>query len=111
MGALYIMRYLGQADSGRGSVYFGKGMIVGSDVGGVRYMGTYRESGGRVRGNMTLTAAEGPAMLVTGRTLPTGHSVPLAIDWPSNFYNGSTQQVTVMGRPIRVTFEKIADIP
>jgi hypothetical protein len=104
------MRYLGQTGIGAGAMYIGKGKVAGVDVGGGRYEGKYTEQDGRLKGTATLSAPQG-AVLVTGQQMPAGAKIPLAVDWPSNFANGAAQPISVAGRTVQVTFEKIADIP
>ena len=111
MSALYAMRYLGQSGIGMGVIYIGKGVIVGVDVTNGRYSGTYTEEGGRIKTTATLSAPPGGAILVTGDRLPPGQSIPLTADWPANFADGSAQEITIMGRSVQVTFEKIGDVP
>jgi hypothetical protein len=110
MSALYAMRYLGQTGVGAGAVYVGKGMIVGADVGNGRYHGTYTEAGGRLKATLTLTMASA-GVLVTGQQVPAGTKIPMTADWPADFANGQAQSITVAGRQVQVTFEKIGDIP
>lgn len=109
MAALYEMHYLGQTGVGGGAIYVGNGQIAGVDVGGGRYHGTYTESGGRIRGTATLTSAV-DMPLVTGQQVPAGTQIPLTVDWPSNFADGNAQAINVAGRPVQVTFQKIADL-
>lgn len=109
MSALYIMRYSGAASGGFGSIYLGRGAIVGVDVGNGRYHGTYAEGGGRLRGNVTLNMPTGGA-LVTGQQVPAGTSIPMSFDWPSNFTSGA-QSISVQGRTVTVSFEKVGDVP
>lgn len=110
MGALYAMRYLGATGVGIGAIYIGKGKIVGVDAANGRYHGTFTEQNGRIKAAVTLSAPQG-AVLVTGVPMPPGTSISLTADWPANFANGQPQQVTVAGKPVSVTFEKIGDVP
>ncbi len=110
MSALYAMRYLGQSGIGMGAVYIGRGSIVGVDVSNGRYHGTYTEENGRVKGNVTLSSPPGGSVLVTGDPLPAGQSIPLTIDWPSDFANGDARELSLMGHPVQVTIEKIGDV-
>lgn len=110
MSALYTMRYLGGVGIGMGAIYVGKGTVVGVDVTGGRYKGNYTDSNGRLKGTVTATFPSG-AQLVTGMSVPPGGAIQLALDWPVNFANGQAQQVSVSGRPVQVTLEKIGDIP
>lgn len=110
MSALYAMQYVGQTGIGAGAIYIGKGAIVGADVGGGRYNGTYTEGAGRLKGNVVLSAPQG-ATLVNGQKLSPGSTLQLTVDWPVSFANGQPQPITVGGRQVQVKFEKIGDIP
>jgi hypothetical protein len=109
MSAFYAMNYVGQTGTGGGAVYVGNGKIVGIDVGNLRYNGTYTEAGGRMKGTVALTAPTG-GTLVTGATLPAGSRLNLTLDWPTHFSDGKLQIVTIEGRQVHVTFEKVGDI-
>lgn len=123
MSALYAMRYVGTGGgprrgsragspgAGFGTVYIGKNIVVGVDAANARYNGTYTEEGGRLRFSGQLSGPQGGAMLVTGHSLPQGQSIPLNADWPSNFDNGATQQIMLMGQPVQVRLEKIGEVP
>lgn len=111
MSAFYTMQYEGiPGNIGVGALYVGKGVVVGADVAGGRYHGSYSESGGRLKGTVTLSmVADG--MLVTGQAVPAGTKIPLTIDWPSNFADGKPHAVSVQGKPVYVLFQKVGDIP
>jgi hypothetical protein len=109
MSSFYIMRYQGQTGAAFGAIYIGRGIIIGVDAGNGRYRGTYTEASGRLRGSLTLTLPSGGS-LVTGQTVPPGTAIPINFDWPVHFTDGS-QQVSVQGQQVHVTFEKIGDIP
>ncbi len=110
MSALYMMQYVGVAGGGAGAIYIGKGKILGMDIAGGRYAGSYTEQGGRLKGNATLSMPQG-GQLVTGQQVPPGTKIPLTTDWPADFANGRPQTVMVAGRSVQVAFEKIGDIP
>lgn len=111
MSALYVMKYAGQADAGGGAVYIGRGKVLGVDITGIKYDGSYTEGAGRMKGTVTLISPPGGASLVTGLQLSGGQKIPLTIDWPSNFASGQPQQLGVAGRSVSVKFEKIGDVP
>lgn len=109
-GALYKMVYAGREDAGAGVLYIGKGVVIGIDIGDVRYKGTYvvNESLIQVKINMT---ANSDGTLVTGSTFPRGTSIPITADLPNDFSNGSIQKILIAGQPVNVAFEKLDDIP
>lgn len=113
MSAFYIMKYAGQAGVGGGTLYIGKGVIVGTDVLGAKYEGKYTESNGRMRGTVKMTAPPGGAPLVTGQHVPSGAMFELQFDFPADrFADGTPQSMLgVGGRPVQVMFEKIRDLP
>ncbi|MBR2813501.1 MAG: hypothetical protein IKE60_02540 [Reyranella sp.] len=109
MSAMYEMQYQGVAGGGHGAIYIGKGKIVGIDVTGARYSGTYT-NGQTLSGSATLTSAGG--VLVTGAPIPPGTKVPITFaNLPLNLGNGQFVQVSVGGNPVNVAFHKIDDIP
>lgn len=107
--ALYAMTYAGKADVGGGAIFIGNGKVSGIDTGNIRYRGTYSEEGGRLKLNAMLSTPTG-ATLVTGDQLPPGTKLQLIADWPANFEDGEQLQITVGGKPVTVSFEKIDDI-
>ena len=111
MSALYVMRYMGQSDTGAGALYIGKGIVVGVDAGNIRYRGTYTQSEGRLRADVTMTAATGGSTLVTGDSLAAGQSLQITADWPEDFADGTDQKISIAGRQVSVVFEKVDDIP
>ena len=109
MSALYQMRYQGVAGNGHGSMYIGKGVVVGIDISGTRCHGTYTSSAATIDGTATLTSAGGA--LVTGQNLPAGGTVAVTFSLPAGFDDGKYHQITVGGKPVGVSFNKIGDIP
>jgi hypothetical protein len=109
MSALYQMRYQGVAGNGHGSMYIGKGVVVGIDISGTRCHGTYIASAATIDGTATLTSAGGA--LVTGQNLPAGGTVPITFSLPARFDDGKYYPITVGGKPVGVSFNKIGDIP
>jgi hypothetical protein len=109
--ALYQMRYQGVSGSaGHGALYVGKGKIVGIDITGARYVGSYTSTAMTISGSVQLTSAGG--VLVTGLPVPAGTKVPISFqNLPEDLGNGSFVQVMVNGQPVMVAFDKIDDIP
>jgi hypothetical protein len=112
MSAFYIMKYFGEAGVGGGTLYIGKGVIVGLDVQGGKIEGTYKMANGRMVGTVTLTAPPAGASLVTGQHIPGGTMFNLSIDFPETFADGTPQSMRGLeGRPLQVVFEKVRDLP
>lgn len=109
MSALYQVKYHGVAGEGHGAVYVGKGKVLGVDITGARYEGSYTDLGSAISGTVTLTSAGG--QLVTGQPVPSGTKVPIKFNLPQNLGNGQFQQITVGGSPVSVAFDKIGDVP
>lgn len=110
MSALYSMTYSGLTGLGGGAVYVGRGVVLGGDVGGGRYHGTYTQQNGTLNVEVTLTFPAG-GQLVTGQDMPAGSRLEMTATWPENFADGKPQPIMVAGRPVQVTFEKIGDVP
>jgi|HubBroStandDraft_4_1064222.scaffolds.fasta_scaffold103275_3 hypothetical protein len=109
MSALYQMRYQGVAGNGHGAMYIGKGVVVGIDISGARYHGTYTLSGTTIDGTATLTSSGGT--LVTGQDLPAGGTVAITFSLPAGFDDGQYHPVMGGGRRVGVSFNKIGDVP
>jgi hypothetical protein len=108
MSALYVMRYEGVAGVGHGAVFIGKGKILGVDIKGAKYEGTYSSKNGGLSGAATLTSAGGE--LVTGEAVPAGTKVQIVFDLAANQANGEFQ-LRIGGQPVRVLLAKIGDVP
>jgi hypothetical protein len=113
MSAFYLMKYVGEAGVGGGTLYIGKGVVVGTDVQGGKFEGQYTVVNGRMRGAVKMTSPPGGASLVTGQFVPGGATFDLMFDFPADtFADGKPQQmIGVGGRPLKVIFEKIRDLP
>jgi hypothetical protein len=113
MSALYIMKYAGRAGVGGGTLYIGKGVIVGVDVQGSKLEGSYILVNGRMRGAVKITQPPEGGGLVTGQFLPGGFQYELNFDFPAEtFDDGTPQSMTGFGsEPLLVIFEKVRDLP
>lgn len=109
MSALYKGQYQGVTGFGGGVYYIGRGRILGMDVTGASYDGSYSQQGNRMQGTATLSSAGGT--LVTGQPVPPGTKVTITFDWPTNFADGQYRAVHVGGQPVQVAFTKIGDVP
>src|SRR4051812_37562504 len=92
MSAFYIMKYAGHAGVGGGTLYIGKGVIVGVDVKGAKLEENYRVVNGRMSGSFRMTAPPQGAKLVTGQALPGGATFDLNFDFPAETFDDGTPQ-------------------
>jgi hypothetical protein len=115
MSAFYIMRFTGQAGVSGGTLYIGKGVVVGTDVHGGKYQGEYVEANGRMRGSVRMTVPAGGVSrsLVTGQRAPGGATFDLDFDFPvDTFANGAPQHMRGVGSNlVQIILEKIIDLP
>lgn len=110
MSALYKMTYGGEASTGQGAIFIGNGKILGIDIGDIWYEGEYWEENGSVRMQAKMTAKSPGAILVTGRCLSVGETIPIDATWPVEMEPGELHQISVAGRPVNLTLQKIGDI-
>lgn len=109
MSALYQLRFQGVAGQAHGSLYLGRGVLLGIDVMGGRYNGSYTEDSGRLVGKASVRVAA--EMLVTGQAVPAGTVVPIGFNLPASFADGGYHEVTVAGQSVNIAFEKLGDVP
>jgi hypothetical protein len=110
MASLYAIQYSGQTGVGAGALYVGNGVIVGFDMSGGRYDGTYKDNGDYINGAISLSVPGGGA-LVTGDNLPAGASIQIPVDWPADLGNGEPMQLKIGERTVQVVLTKMADVP
>ena len=109
MSALYQLSYEGLIGFGHGALYIGKGLLLGSDAGGGRYRGSYKEENGRLVGSLSLIASS--ASSVAGQPLPSGQVLEIPVDLPLDFADGRYHPMLVGGTHVGIAFAKIGDIP
>jgi hypothetical protein len=112
MGAFYIMKYFGRAGAGGGTLYIGKGVVVGIDIQGAKLDGTYQIIDDHMKGVVKMTIPESGVTLVTGQTLPPGEVVSLNFDFPAGtFDDGNPYPMEGYGgEQLMVVFEKVRDL-
>jgi hypothetical protein len=113
MSALYIIKYAGRAGVGGGTLYIGKGVVVGVDVQGGKLDGSYNVVNGRMIGTVKITTPPSGATLVTGQHLEGGYIYSLNFNFPAEtFDDGTPQSMTGLGdEPLKVIFEKVRELP
>jgi hypothetical protein len=110
MSALYRLNYSGSHGESFAVVYVGRGRILGMDMDGGRLQGMYVEEGDRLKGLMRL-AGDTAGQTVGGQIMEAGQSAEIEVDWSADFADGSPQHCILLGDPLRLTFQKIGDVP
>ena len=110
MSALYVIRYSGDVGLGAAVLFIGKGTILGVDLGENTYRGTYTESNGKMEAQVSLTAGNAGASLVTGQVLSPGQTMVIAASLPIE-PEGGPHRVWVGAGPVNLTFQKIGSVP
>jgi hypothetical protein len=112
MNGFYTMKYFGKAGAGGGTVYIGKGVVVGIDIQGAKIDGTYEVTGDRIKGVARITVPKEGSTLVTGQTLPGGAEFSLRFDFPASSFADGTPQILegYGGESLEVVFEKVRDL-
>ena len=110
MRALYQIAYRGGTYPGEGvgALYIGAGQVLGIDVTGARFRGSYVERDGHLIGQFIMTSAGGT--LVTGAPFPLGEEVVVSFDLQPGFDSGDIVVIRVGDRSVQVVFDKIGDI-
>jgi hypothetical protein len=111
MGGFYLIRYKVPEDNGYvegiGALCFKRGFVSGVDSGGVRYDGTYTDSG-RLLASILLEIPAG-ARLATGIKIDKPTQFALELSLPRDLH-GKKQTIVLQGHPIELHFEKLLDL-
>lgn len=105
MGKFYIMEFVGGDGYGAGALHVGESTIVGADVTGATYLGTFENVNGSLSGNVEFTSAGG--QLVTGMPIPIGIKLPIKFSVAQDFGNGSPVNIFIAGQPVQVKFRLV----
>ena len=103
--------YTGAAGSGFGMFLIGDGIIVGADVGGMKYDGTLAAlPDGSLEGAVKYTVSSNVS-LVTGVVVNETQEISAVVRFPANFATGAIFQIDSPSGPLNVRLEYIRDIP
>ncbi|MGV3576622.1 MAG: hypothetical protein ACO1O4_15975 [Devosia sp.] len=110
MEGFYAVYYTGQTGFGHAVLVMREGKIVGADVTGGVYDGTYTiEANNSVTVDIVLTVPPGTT-LVTGQTLTTQHSQNIKANVVETFANGQTVPLQTPMGPVNAIFKKLRDL-
>lgn len=113
LGDLYIVYFTAAAGNSIGLFYVGNGLVEGVDVGGIKYSGKYAEDPDthNLVGVVTFSVPAN-ASLITGLTAgPNPVQIPVPLNLPSNFGNGSVVRIETPTGPVNARFELASRLP
>jgi hypothetical protein len=109
----FRIAFTGTAGSGLGILVLRSGSIVGADVGGVIYDGSYAENSatGEININVSMAAPAGTTPVQTGVPLTAPINVPItATVAPANLNSEKPFLLQSPLGPVNVVFRKIRDL-
>lgn len=110
MQGFYSVSYGGQAGLGMALLALHGGKIVGADVAGGLYDGTYIEARERLSINVSVTVPPG-VILVTGAAAQTApYTFQINAVLPASFGGGAPVQVPTPTGLVTATFKKLRDL-
>ena len=110
MNGFYLVYATGRAGHSTLVVVMHNGVLVGADVGGLKYNGTIKEDGAGYACSVVYVVPPG-AVLITGAPAPTAPlRVPVSFNLPKSFADGRVIGIETPMGPINAKFEKIRDL-
>jgi hypothetical protein len=114
INGFYAIYYTGVSGTGIGVLAINNGVIVGADMLGGRYDGTYKPSSttmGSYDANVRITIPPG-ASLVTGALAgPQPYYMDVAMTLPANLGAEQPVRIETPTGPVNVIFRKLRDYP
>ena len=108
---LYAAYFTGATGVSVGLFLIGDGLIVGVDVGGLKYDGTLTVAlDGSYRGVVKYTLSPGQR-LITGAVAETPQEFAIRLELPRDFAQGAVARIDTPTGPINARFEFLRDIP
>ncbi len=105
---IYSLTYRGAVDWGIGMLIMQRGIIVGSDAGGVLYDGTYRDQGDRLDVRLTMTVPPGVTLAQGTPAQPTAYSIPINVSlFKRVLTTGEPVLLQLPPGPVNVIFRKL----
>jgi hypothetical protein len=112
MEGIYVMYFTGSAGAGQGLLILKNGVIVGADVAGVVYDGSYtQEVGGTLDVKVHLTLPPGSSLVTGASAGATPMEIDIPVKLPENFGNGQALALKTPTGPINIIFKRLRDVP
>jgi hypothetical protein len=105
----YQIAFTGQAGSGFGMLIFREGLVIGADVTGTLFDGSYdRTDVGTVAFNITMAAPAGVAPVQTGVPLPGPASIPIVGELAADaLLRSQPILIQTMLGPVNIAFKRL----
>lgn len=108
LDGIYTITFRGEADWGMGMLIFQDGQIIGADVGGVQYDGSYIEEGTAVTFDVTMTVPPGSTLVQGTPARSTAYTVPVKTPIPRKAFETGEPVLIDMGPgPVNVIFRRL----
>ena len=108
LDGIYSITFRGAVDWGMGMLILRKGLVTGSDFGGVRYDGRYRDLGSAVEINLTMTVPPGATLVEGSPASPTAYTVPVNVTIPITAIDSSQPVLLQLPQgPVNVIFRRL----
>lgn len=110
MEGFYAMYYTGVSGVGNAVMIVDNGLVVGADVAGGLYNGSYWiDENGFLDFDIVMTVSAG-SILVTGQTFPGPIELTIKSKLAPSFSNGQPVQIETSLGPINAIFKKIREV-
>jgi hypothetical protein len=108
---LYAAYFTGAAGVNMGLFLIGDGLIVGVDLGGLKYDGTLvMAPDGSLHGAVSFVLSPGQR-LITGAAAQGTEEFAISVELPPNFASGAIVKIDTPAGPVNARFEYLRDIP
>src|SRR6266404_3869456 len=106
MDGIYSITFRGATDWGFGMLLLRSGRIVGADVSGVLYDGTYRDEQGKMAVKVVITVPPGATLVQGGPPRPQPYTVEFAAMLPERaLEEGTPVLIQMPPGPVNVIFK------
>ena len=111
MDGIYAMAFRGAADWGTGMLILKDGNIIGADVSGVQYDGTYKISGESVAVNFVMTVPPGTSLVQGVPARSETYKIPVETTIPrAAFENNAPVPLRLPPGPVNVIFRRLRNL-
>ncbi len=108
---LYAAYFTGAASVNMGLFLIGDGLIVGADMGGLKYDGTLAMAAdGSLHGIVNFFLSPGQR-LITGAVAEGSEEFAISVELPPNFASGAIVEINTPAGRVNARFEFLRDVP